>query len=64
MKLASWGFCILVFDSSGEPAVRPQENVCDLPCSSGTEFVVGQSKPDEEAVGASPGAPMEIPSSS
>ena len=63
MKMASWGFWLLVFDSSGEPATRPKEIVCGVPCSSETEFVVGRSTSDEEAVGASTGAPMEIPSS-
>ena len=63
MKMASWGFCVLVFDFSGEPAIRPEEMVCGVPYSSGTEFVVGRSTSDEEAVGASTGAPMEIPSS-
>ena len=63
MKMASWGFCVLVFDSSGEPASRPEEMVCGVPCSSGTEFVVGRSASEEEAFGASTGAPMEIPSS-
>ena len=37
------GLCVLVFDSSGEPASRPEEMVCGVPCSSGTEFVKGGS---------------------
>ena len=57
------GLCVLVFDSSREPASRPEEMVCEVPCSSGTEFVVGRSASKEEAFGASTGAPMEIPSS-
>ena len=57
------GFCVLVFDSSGEPANGPEEMVCGVPCSSGTEFVMGRSTSDQKAVGASTGAPMEIPSS-
>ena len=61
--MASWDFCVLVFDSSGEPANRPEEILCDVPCSSGTEFVVGRSKSIKEAVGAATGAPMEVPSS-
>ena len=61
--MASWGFCFLVFDSSGEPVSRPEEMLCGVPCSSGTEFIVGRSASEEEAVGASTGAPMEIPSS-
>ena len=57
------GLCVLVFDSSGEPASHPMEIVCEVLCSSGTEFVVGRSASEEEVFGASTGAPMEIPSS-
>ena len=63
MKMESWGFCVLVFDSSGEPANCHGEMVCGVSYSPGTEFVVGLSTSEEEAVGASTGAPMEIPSS-
>ena len=63
MEMASWGFSVLVFDSFGEPANCPKETVCGVPCSSGTEFAVGRSTSEEEAVGAATGAPMEIPSS-
>ena len=57
------GLCDLVFDCYGEPASRPEEMVCGVPCSSGTEFVVERSASEKEAFGASTGAPMEIPSS-
>ena len=63
MKMASWGFCFLVFESSGELGDHPQETECGVPGSSGTKFVVGRSTSYEEVVGASTGAPMEIPSS-
>ena len=63
MKMASWGFCVLVFEPSGEPGDRPQETECGVPYSSGTKFVVGRSTSNEEVTGASTGAPMEIPSS-
>ena len=62
MKMASWGFCVLVFESSGELGDRPQETEFVVPYSSGTKFVVGRSTFYEEATGASTGAPMEIPS--
>ena len=52
-----------MFDSPGEPGNRPEEMVCGVLCSSGTKFVVGRSASMEEAVGASIGAPMKIPSS-
>ena len=63
IKMTSWGFCVLVFDSSGEPVNHPEEMVRGVPYSSGTEFVVRRSTSEEEIVGASTGAPMEIPSS-
>ena len=63
MKMASWGFCVLVFGSYGELDDRPQETECGVPGSSGTKFVVGRSTSCEEATGASTGAPMEVPSS-
>ena len=28
MKMASWGYCVLVIDSSGEPASRPGDAFC------------------------------------
>ena len=57
------GLCVLVFHSSGEPFNSPEEIMCGVPCSSGTEFVVGRSASEEEAFGASKCAPIEIPSS-
>ena len=57
------GLCVLVFHSSGEPVIRPEEIVCGVPCSSRTEFVVGRSASEHEAFGASTGAPMNLPSS-
>ena len=63
MKMASWGFCVLVFESSGEVGDRPQETECGIPCSSGTQLFVGRSTSCGEVVGASTGAPMEVSSS-
>ena len=43
MKKASWGCCVLVFDSSGEPAVHPEiSDSFTLGCS-GTDFEVGST---------------------
>ena len=36
MKKASWGCCVLVFDSSGEPAVHPEVSDSCAPGCSGT----------------------------
>ena len=63
MKMASWGFCVLVFGSSGELVNLPEEMACGVPYVSGTEFVVGCATSEEKVVGAATGAPMEIPSS-
>ena len=63
MKMASWGFCVLVFGSSGELDDRPHETESGVPVSSGTKFIVGCSTSCEEDTGASTAAPMEIPSS-
>ena len=63
MKMASGGFCVLVFRFFGEPVNHSEEIVRGVPYSSGTEFVVERSTSQEEAVGVSIGAPMEIPSS-
>ena len=60
MKLASWGFCVLVFDCSGETVSRPDEMACEVPYGSGTEFIVGRSTCEDDAVGAATGVPMEI----
>ena len=40
MKMASWGFCVLVFGSSGELDDRPHETECGVSVISGTKFVV------------------------
>ena len=61
--MASWGFCVLVSDCSEGLVNCTQETVCDVPCSSGTEFVEGRPTSEERVVGPSTGAPMEIPSS-
>ena len=42
MKVASWGYCILVFDSSGELALHPGDISAVVPDLSGSEFEVGR----------------------
>ena len=62
MKKASWGCCVLVFDSSGEPAGhREFSNPCAPGCS-GTEFWAGRMS-CEDGVGATVHAPMDYESS-
>ena len=63
MKKASLGYCVLVFDSSGEPAVHLEiSDSCALGCS-GTEFEVGRTASCEEVIGATVNAPMDYESS-
>ena len=42
MKVASWGYCVLVFDSSGEPATHTGDASAVVPDFSGSEFEVGR----------------------
>ena len=62
MKKASWGCCVLVFDSSGEPAGHPEFHDSCAPGYSGTEFEVGRTS-CEDGVGATVHAPMDYQSS-
>ena len=62
IKKASWGCCVLVFDSSGEPAGHPEfSDSCARVCS-GTEFEVGRTS-CEDGLGATIHAPMDYESS-
>ena len=62
MKKASWGCCVLVFDSSGEPAGHPELSDSCAPRCSGTEIEVGRTS-CEDGVGATVHAPMDYESS-
>ena len=62
MKKASWSCCVLVFDSSGEPAGHPRFSDSCAPGFSGTEFDVGRTSCEDD-VGATVHAPMEYVSS-
>ena len=61
MKNASWGCCVLVFDSSGEPADHPDFSDSFAPGCSGTEFEVGW-RSCEDGLGAIVHAPMDCES--
>ena len=62
MKKASWGCCVLVFDSSGEPAGHPGfSDSCARVCSA-TEFEVGRTS-GEDGLGAIVHSPMDCESS-
>ena len=62
MKKASWGCCVLVFDSSGEPAGHSELSDFCAPGCSGTDFEVGRTS-CEGGVGARVHAPMDYESS-
>ena len=62
MKKASWGCCVLVFDSSGEPAGRPEFSDSFAPVCSGTEFEFGRTS-CEDGLDATVHAPMDYESS-
>ena len=62
MKKASWGCCVLVFGSSGEPAGHPDVSDAFAPGCSGTEFEVGRTS-CEDGLGATVHAPMDYESS-
>ena len=58
LKKASWGCCVLVFDSSGEPAGHPEFKDSCAPGCSGTEFEVGRITPCKDGIGATVHEPM------
>ena len=62
MKKPSWGCCVLVFDSSAEPAGQPKCSDSCAPGCSGTEFEVGRTS-CEDGVGATVHGPVEYESS-
>ena len=43
MKMASWGYCISEFDSSGEPTARPGGGTSAVQGGSETEFAFGRA---------------------
>ena len=62
MKKASWDCCVLVFDSSGEPASLPDFSDYFAPGCFGTEFEVGRTS-CEDGFGVTVHAPMDYVSS-
>ena len=63
MNKASWGYCVLVFYLSGEPAFYPEmSHSCAQSCS-GTVFEVARTTSCKEGNGATKDAPMDYESS-
>ena len=63
MKVASWGYCVLVFDSSGEPATRVGETAVVVPDLSGSEFEVGRPSSHDDVATPVERSPMGYRSS-
>ena len=64
MKVASWGYCVLVFDSSGEPAAHPGDaSTAAVPLLSGSEFEVGRLSPCDDVATRGERSPMGFTSS-
>ena len=63
MKVASWGYCVLVFDSSGEPATHPGDFSAVVPDFSGSEFEVGRAPSRDDVASHDKRSPMDCKSS-
>ena len=63
LEKASWGYCVVVLDSSGECAAHPQISCSCAPGGSGTEFQVGSTTSCEEGADATTNTPMDHESS-
>ena len=64
MKVASWGYCVLVFDSSGEPATHPGDaSGVVVPDLSGSEFEVGRPSSCDDVATRDERSPMGCRSS-
>ena len=63
MKMASWGYCVLVYDSVGEPAARPDDALVDVPGCSGSEFAVGYETTGDDVPSLEKRSPMDCASS-
>ena len=63
MKKASWAYCVLVFNSFGEPAAHPAISDSCSAGGSGTEFEFGRTISCEDDADAIINAPMDDESS-
>ena len=63
MKKASWSFCVLVIDSSGEPAVHPGVSDSCALGGFGTHFEVGRTSSCEDGADTTINASMDHESS-
>ena len=58
MKMASWGFCVFVDDSGGEPAARLDNAFAVVPGCSGSEFEVGRATSCDDVPNLEKRSPM------
>ena len=58
MKMTSRGYCVLVYDSAGEPAARPDDGFADVPDFSGSEFEVGRATSCDDVLSLEKRSPM------
>ena len=63
MKVASWGYCVFVFDSSGDPATRPGDTSAIVPDFPGSEFEVGRISSCDDVATPDKRSPMGCKSS-
>ena len=63
LKVASWSYCFLVFDSSGEPATHPGETSAIVPDFPGSEFEVGRISSCDDVATPDKRSPMSCTSS-
>ena len=63
MKVASWGYCVLAFDSSGEPAIYPADTAAVVPDFAGSEFEVGRLSSCDDVATRDERSPMGCTSS-
>ena len=63
MRMASWGYCVLVFDSSGEPAAHLGDAYAVVAGGSGDEFEVGVATSCDEVPSLVQSPPMGCASS-
>ena len=62
-KVASWGYCVSVFDSSGEPATHPGDTSAIVPDFPASEFEVGRISSCDDVATADKRSPMGCTSS-
>ena len=56
--MASWGYCVLVHDSAGEPAARPDDAFAVVLGCSGSEFEVGRATSCDDVPSLGKRSPM------